>query len=57
LKKSLQTSESKALEYRALMIEQAVEMDDAAMEEYLNGKEPSVATLKKCIRKGTILFK
>jgi len=44
----------KALEYRALMIEQAVEMDDAAMEEYLNGKEPSVATLKKCIRKGTV---
>ena len=32
----------------------AVEMDDAAMEAYLEGKEPDIATLKKCIRKGTI---
>ncbi|MDR1691391.1 MAG: elongation factor G, partial [Rickettsiales bacterium] len=40
--------------YRAQMIEMAVEMDDDAMESYLNGEEPSVETLKKCIRKGTI---
>jgi elongation factor G len=39
------------------MIEMAVEMDDAAMEDYLEGKEPDIATLKKCIRKGTIAFK
>ena len=32
----------------------AVEMDDAAMEAYLEGKEPDLATLIKCIRKGTI---
>jgi elongation factor G len=47
----------KAKSYRDRMIEQAVEMDDAAMEDYLNGKEPDVVTLKKCIRKGTIAFK
>jgi elongation factor G len=47
----------KAKEYREKLIEKAVEMDDAAMEAYLNGKEPDIATLKKCIRKGTIAFK
>ncbi len=40
--------------YRQEMIEMAVEMDDAAMEAYLEGKEPDVETLVKCIRKGTI---
>jgi elongation factor G len=47
----------KAKSYRDTLIEQAVEMDDAAMEAYLEGKEPDIATLKKCIRKGTIAFK
>jgi elongation factor G len=47
----------KAQEYREKLVEQAVEQDDAAMEDYLNGKEPDVATLKKCIRKGTVAFK
>jgi elongation factor G len=47
----------KAKEYRERLIEKAVEMDDAAMEAYLEGKEPDIATLKKCIRKGTIGFK
>jgi elongation factor G len=47
----------KAKQYREKLIEKAVEMDDAAMEAYLNGKEPDIATLKKCIRKGTIAFK
>ena len=46
-----------ANEYRAKLIEAAVEMDDAAMEDYLNGKEPDQATLTKCIRKGTIDFR
>ena len=36
------------------MVEMAVEMDDAAMEAYLEGNEPDMETLKKCIRKGTI---
>ncbi|MEQ1710625.1 MAG: GTP-binding protein, partial [Hyphomicrobium sp.] len=44
----------RALEYRAAMIEAAVEMDDAAMEAYLDGKEPDVATLRSLIRKATI---
>src|SRR5690606_1493552 len=47
----------KAREYREKLIEQAVEMDDAAMEAYLEGKEPDTKTLKACIRKGTIVFK
>jgi len=47
----------KAKEYREKLIEKAVEMEDAAMEAYLNGKEPDIATLKRCIRKGTIAFK
>lgn len=49
--------QAKAEEYRAKLIEQAVEMDDAAMEAYLEGKEPDIKTLKACIRKGTIAFK
>ncbi len=40
--------------YRADLIETAVEQDDDLMESYLEGNEPSVADLKKCIRKGTI---
>ncbi len=47
----------KAQEYREKLIERAVEMDDEAMEAYLEGNEPDVATLKKCIRKGVIDFK
>jgi elongation factor G len=44
----------KAKEYRAALIDIAVEQDDAAMEQYLEGIEPDIETLKKCIRKGTI---
>ncbi len=47
----------KAKEYRHKLIETAVEMDDAVMEAYLGGKEPSEADLKKCIRKGTTGYK
>ncbi len=47
----------KAEEYRKHLIETAVEMDDAAMEAYLDGKEPSLEVLDKCIRKGTIAQK
>ena len=39
------------------LIEMAVEADDQAMEDYLEGNDISVDTLKKCIRKGTIEFK
>jgi elongation factor G len=44
----------KANEYREKLIETAVEVDDAAMEAYLEGKEPDEAKLKELIRKGTI---
>jgi elongation factor G len=44
----------KANEFRAAMIEAAVEMDDEVLAAYFDGKEPDVATLKKCIRKATI---
>ncbi len=44
----------KVEEYREMLIETAVEQDDDAMEAYLEGNEPSIETLKTCIRKGTI---
>lgn len=44
----------KAAEYREKLIEMVVEQDDAAMESYLEGNEPDEATIKACIRKGTI---
>ena len=47
----------KAKEYRTKLVETAVEMDDAAMEAYLGGEEPSLDVLKNCIRKGTIAYK
>ena len=43
----------KAAKYRSELIEMAVEQDDALMEAYLEGNEPSVADLKALIRKGT----
>jgi elongation factor G len=45
---------SNAKEYREKLIEMAVEVDDEAMEAYLEGKEPDEAKLKQLIRKGTI---
>ncbi|MGE5768009.1 MAG: elongation factor G [Bacteroidota bacterium] len=47
----------KAAEYREKLVELAVEQDDAAMEAYLEGNEPDVETLKRCIRKGTCELK
>ena len=44
----------KAAEYRAAMIEAAVELDDDAMGAYLEGKEPDIDTLKRLIRKATV---
>ena len=41
-------------EWRANLIEVAVEMDDTAMEGYLEGKEPDEATLRALIRKGCL---
>jgi elongation factor G len=47
----------KAAKYRAELIDIVCEMDDAIMEKYLNGEEPSIEELKMCMRKGTIDFK
>jgi elongation factor G len=41
-------------EWREKLVETAVEQDDDLMEQYLEGNEPSVDDLKRCIRKGTI---
>jgi len=41
-------------EYREMLIETAVEQDDDLMEKYLDGEEPSIEEIKKCIRKGTL---
>jgi elongation factor G len=46
--------QDRAAEYRAAMIEAAVEMEDEALAAYLDGKEPDVETLKRCIRKATV---
>jgi elongation factor G len=43
-----------AKQYRELLVEQAVEVDEAATEAYLEGKMPSEAELKALIRKGTV---
>ena len=45
---------AQAEEYRHALIETAVELDDEALERYLGGEEPDEATLKRCIRKGTL---
>jgi elongation factor G len=45
-------AEAKAL--RAKLVEAAVEQDDVALEDYLGGKDPDEATLKRCIRTGTL---
>jgi elongation factor G len=41
-------------EARHYMIENAVELDDEAMEAYLGGEEPSVEVIKKCLRKAVL---
>lgn len=45
---------AKAAEYRAEMIEIAVEQDEETLMEYLEGVEPSEEKLKQCIRTGTL---
>jgi elongation factor G len=43
-----------AKKYREMLVEQAVEVDEAATEAYLEGKEPAETELKALIRKGTV---
>ena len=44
----------KANEFRGMLLEAAVELDDDVMAAYFDGKEPDEATLKRLIRKATI---
>lgn len=45
---------AKAEEARHYLVENAVELDDEAMEAYLGGDQPSEEVLKKCIRKAVL---
>lgn len=40
--------------YRKHLIETALEMDDDLLMSYLDGEEPSIEDIKRCIRKGTL---
>ncbi len=46
-----------AAEWREKLIDLVIDADDDAMEAYLEGKEPDEATLRKCIRAGTLAAK
>ena len=46
---------AKVFEYRKELVDTCLEMDDAAMEAYLlEEKDPTVETLRACLRKGTV---
>ena len=47
----------KAKEFRAQLIEAVADSDDALMEKYLEGEEPTIPELKSAIRKATIAMK
>src|SRR3990167_5719977 len=58
LKPIRESMQADANEWRAKLIELAVEMDDAVMEAFLvDGTEPDVPTLRALIRKGTLGLK
>ncbi len=40
--------------YREKLIETALEQDDDLLEKYLEGEEPALDDIKRCVRKGTI---
>jgi elongation factor G len=47
---------ARVAEYRKELIDTCLEMDDEAMEAYLmEEKEPSIETIKQCLRKGTLI--
>jgi elongation factor G len=48
--------QAQATEWRAKLVEMAVEQDDELLEAYLGGTEPNEEGLKRCIRKGTISY-
>src|ERR1035437_3294472 len=46
-----------AKKYRAELVEKVVEFDDTILAAYLEGKEPSIEEIKKCVRTGTLSVK
>ena len=44
----------KVEEFREQLVETALEADDDLMEKYLDGEEPSVEDLKRCVHEGTV---
>ncbi len=40
--------------WREKLIDQVADQDDEVMEKYLEGEEPDIESIKRCIRKGTI---
>ncbi|MBP9690546.1 elongation factor G [Candidatus Woesebacteria bacterium] len=50
-------TKAKAIEFRAKMIEQISETDDALLEKFLGGEEPTVAELKAALRKAVVGYK
>jgi elongation factor G len=49
--------QDQAAEYRLKLVETIVELDDDAMEVYLEGTEPDEATMRECLRRGTLIHK
>ena len=49
--------QDQAAEYRLKLVETIVELDDDAMEAYLEGTEPDEATMRECLRRGTLIHK
>ncbi|MFT5808069.1 MAG: elongation factor G [Moritella dasanensis] len=43
----------KVEEYREMLLDTALEQDDELLEAYMEGNEPSIEDIKRCIRKGT----
>lgn len=51
------TMEAEIKEYRNKLIEKIAETDDALLEKYLSGTEPTVDELKKALRRAVIAYK
>ena len=51
-----ESHKAEATKWREKLVETAVEQEDAVMEKYLGGEEPTTEELMRCIRKGTIAF-
>jgi elongation factor G len=46
--------QDKVEQYREALIETALEQDDVLLEAYLEGNEPSIDEIKRCVHKGTV---